>query len=284
MMTTPAAPTAAAPKRALRGVDDDRLVTGEGVLIDVPATSVGSLILAALIDAVGVALVLVVFSFISAAFASNISAAQVSILSLVLGVLLTLVIPVTVETLTRGRSLGKIILKLRVVRDDGGPITFRHAFVRGLVGVIEIWTLYGIPAIISAMVSTRAKRLGDFAAGTYVVREETSMKLAPGPVMPPALALWASTADMVAMPDGLALQIRQFLMRATTLTPAAHDQVGRALLAQVLPLVSPAPPPQAPLDSVLAAVLAERRRREERRLTREAQLRQRLLPDPRVIR
>ena len=43
--------------------------------------------------------------------------------------------PVAMETLTRGRTLGKMALGLRVVRDDGGPITFRQALVRGLVGL-----------------------------------------------------------------------------------------------------------------------------------------------------
>ena len=49
-----------------------------------------------------------------------------------------LVYPVTIETLTRGRSLGKMAAGLRTVRDDAGPITFRHAFTRGLLGVVEV--------------------------------------------------------------------------------------------------------------------------------------------------
>ena len=45
--------------------------------------------------------------------------------------------PVALETLLRGRTLGKLALGLRVVRDDGGPVGFRQALVRGLAGVIE---------------------------------------------------------------------------------------------------------------------------------------------------
>ena len=46
--------------------------------------------------------------------------------------------PIAVETLSHGRSLGKLACGLRVVRDDGGPIRFRHALVRGAIGVVEI--------------------------------------------------------------------------------------------------------------------------------------------------
>lgn len=282
-MTSPSHTAPESAKRALRGVDDDRMVTGEGVLIEVPATSVGSLVLAALLDAVVLFIALIAGFIGLAAVASGASQAQMDIMSLLLSVTMMLAVPVAVETFTRGRSLGKFVMKLRVVRDDGGPITFRHAFVRGLVGVFELWMFTGIPAVISAMVSTRAKRLGDFAAGTYVVREETSMQLVPGPLMPPGLADWAARADMTALPDGLALQIRQYLTRTDMLTPMARHQVGQSLLQQTLPRVSPAPPANAPLDAVLAAVLAERRRRDSLRMRRDAELRQRLLSDARHL-
>ena len=56
-------------------------------------------------------------------------------------------------------------LGLRVVRDDGGPIRFRHALVRGLVGVVEIWLTVGAVALVVSLASSQGKRLGDFLAG-----------------------------------------------------------------------------------------------------------------------
>ena len=47
--------------------------------------------------------------------------------------------PVGIEMLTRGRSAGKALLGLRVVRDDGGPVRFRQALTRGLVGAAIEW-------------------------------------------------------------------------------------------------------------------------------------------------
>ena len=68
------------------------------------------------------------------------------------------VVPTTIETLTRGQSLGKLALGLRTVRDDAGPISFHHAFVRALVGVVEIYAFSGAPAFFSALVSSPGKR------------------------------------------------------------------------------------------------------------------------------
>src|SRR5437588_12357840 len=61
--------------------------------------------------------------------------------------------PVAFETLSRGRTLGKLALGLRVVADDGGPVRFRQALVRGLAGVVELWVLLGVPALITSTLS-----------------------------------------------------------------------------------------------------------------------------------
>ena len=70
----------------------------------------------------------------------------------------------------------------------------------------------------------------------------------------------------------------RFLQRAAALTPQARARTGSELYAAVLPHVSPPPPAQAHPETVLAAVLAERRRRDVERLERADALRARLLP------
>lgn len=263
-------------------MERDELVTGEAVLLDIPAASLpgrlGSGAIDMLVNVVGLVLTLwALFTLVG-----SISTANLTTFVLMDVVLWTVAVPVTLETLTRGRTLGKLALKLRTVRDDGGPIVFRHALVRGLVGFVEIYLFSGAPAAIAAMATTRARRLGDLAAGTYVVREETHIRLTAPPQMPYGMQPWAQAADIASLPDGVALAMRQYLARAHELTPAARDAVGQGLLAQVLPLVSPPPPAGAPLEAVLAAVLVERGRRDWLRLAREDELRHRLLPLDRV--
>lgn len=269
------------PARRLRGADSDLMITGEAVLIDVPSAPLPTRMLAAVIDWACYILILVGLVFLVTFASAGGSAATVNTLWLLSIIGCFLVVPVTVETLTRGRSLGKLIIKLRVVRDDGGPIVFRHAFVRGLVGVVELPFLSAVPAVITSVANSRGKRLGDFAAGTYVVREQTGLKLLPPPPPPPYLGAWASGADLAPLPDGLALAIRQFLIRRNSLTPAARDALTAGLMQQVMPLVSPPPPQQTHPEDVLSAVLTARSDREAARLTREQATRSRLLPpDP----
>ena len=69
-----------------------------------------------------------------------------------------------------GQTPGKRWLKLRVIREDGRPITFWEAAVRNLVRIFDIIPFYSI-GLISIFVSPRDQRVGDLVAGTVVVRE-----------------------------------------------------------------------------------------------------------------
>ena len=267
--------------RRLRGSETPGMVTGEAVLLDVPAASLPARAVAALIDWLLylAGFVAVALALIFSTLGSSDATMQTVLLLAMVGCLL--IVPVTVETLSRGRSLGKLIMRLRVVRDDGGPIAFRQALVRGLIAIVEIWMLQGIVAIVAAASNSKGKRLGDLAAGTYVVREQTGLKLEPPPYPNPALRAWANTADITALPDGLALAVRQFLLRRSGLSSAARARLGAELTGQVARHVSPPPPPGFSDEDFLGAVLAYRRDREAQRLQAQDRLRASVLPpDP----
>src|SRR3546814_14926190 len=78
--------------------------------------------------------------------------------------------PTTVETVTRGRSLGKLAVGGRIVRADGGAIGFRHAFLRALLGVLELWFTLGSLAALVGAFTPLAQRLGAPLAGPYRAR------------------------------------------------------------------------------------------------------------------
>ena len=132
---------------------------------------------------------------------------------------------VSFETATRGRSLGKMAMGLRVVSDDGGPERFRQALFRALAGFVEIWMFFGGPAVICSLISPNGKRIGDVFAGTVVISER-GPKLPPPPVMPPALAWWASSLELSGLSPDQAELARQFLSRATQFDPAVRDQMA----------------------------------------------------------
>ncbi|MBO9522925.1 MAG: RDD family protein [Nocardioidaceae bacterium] len=252
----------------VEGVDD--LVTGEAVTLDLPPASLGLHLLSAILDIViSIALLVGGFLLTAALAADDATFGVGAVLTLVVAML---VYPTTIETLTHGRSVGKYATGLRTVRDDAGAISFHHAFVRALVGLAEIWVLSGVPAFICGLVSRKGKRLGDYAAGTYVVRSRVTLVLPPPPPMPPPLAAWARSADIAPLPERLLLAIRQVLGRTESLAPQAQGILLQRLAAETTRFVSPAPPRGTPADAYLAAVIAEHRDRDLARMQREAAL------------
>lgn len=256
--------------------DVDELISGDAVALNLPAAGVGARAVSGLLDVLVTVTLFVAITFLYALAAISTNEAILHVAIVGAAITALLVIPTTVETWTRGRSVGKWAMGLRVVRDDGGTITAQHAFTRALVGVVEVYLLSATPALIAILLHRRGKRLGDLAAGTYVVRERSTLRLpAPAP-MPPALAGWAQSADIAVLPRPLALGVRQFLHRAASLTPQARTAVGNDLAKQLLDHVSPPPPPGTPPEAFLVAVAAARRDRDLARLHREQRLRQRL--------
>lgn len=247
------------------------MITGEAVVVELPLAQLASRSLAFAVD---VALLLLLNVLISIGYAFTgvygADAAFAAAMGIGTAVLTLVGIPVTVETLTRGRSLGKLIFGLRVVRDDGGPIRFRHALARGLAGlVVDFGALSGFTgavALFSSLISPRGKRIGDMLAGTVVVRDRVRTAGQSWIGMPPQLAGWATTLTLSQLPDALALSVRQFLLRAPDMDPQARGGMALSFATELSALVSPAPPPGTPPEVFLAAVLAERSRRESLRL------------------
>lgn len=192
------------------------------------------------------------------------AAAQATVLTLVVG--LVVGVPLAVETLSRGRSLGKLVFGVRVVRDDGGAIRLRHSLVRVLLGIFELWMSFGSVALIASMLNERGKRLADMVAGTQVVVERQQKIPPPLPGVPESMRSWAEVADVGRLPDTLVASVTQYLRHARSVPPAVRVQTARRLTAQVAPFVAPGPPVAATLEDFLLGVVAERRNRDYRML------------------
>ncbi|MYS75052.1 RDD family protein [Streptomyces sp. SID5926] len=242
------------------------LVTGEAVALELRPARLPSRALAVLLDlAVAVAVYVAVTVALMVATASLDVAAQTA-LSIATFVLVLVGGPIAVETLSHGRSLGKMACGLRVVRDDGGPIRFRHSLVRGLIGVIEILMTLGVIACVASLVSARGRRLGDVFAGTLVVRERVPFSSAGFmPPPPPWLAGRFSGLDLSAVPDDLWLAVRQYLARMGQLDPRVGWAMAERLAADVAARTGAPVPREVPPPAYLAAVLQERQAREARR-------------------
>ncbi|MEU3682952.1 RDD family protein [Streptomyces sp. NPDC057144] len=247
------------------------LVTGEAVALELRPARLPSRALAVLLDLVVTVAVYVAVTIALVASTSSLDGAAQTALTIATFVLVLVGGPIAVETLSHGRSLGKMACGLRVVRDDGGPIRFRHALVRGLIGVIEILMTFGVIACIASLVSARGRRLGDVFAGTLVVRERVPFS-SPGfmPPPPPWLAGRFSGLDLSAVPDDLWLAVRQYLTRAGQLDPRVGWAMAERLAADVAAHTGAPVPREVPPPAYLAAVLQERQAREARRAFGEA--------------
>ncbi len=249
-----------------RAAGVSELVTGEAVALELRPAKLPSRALAVLIDMVVAWSAYLAVTLGLLAAAGSLDDAAVAAIAVATFVLVLVGVPIAVETLSHGRSLGKLACGLRVVRDDGGPIRFRHALVRGAVGVVEILMTFGVVACIASLVSERGRRLGDVFAGTLVVRERVPAgrtEYVPAP--PPWLVGRFAELDLSAVPDGLWLAVRQYLTRMGQLDPQVGWAMAERLANDVVARTGAPAPEGVPPAAFLAAVVHERQAREARR-------------------
>ncbi|MGA4802769.1 RDD family protein [Streptomyces lavendulocolor] len=242
------------------------VVTGDAVVLGLRPARLPSRALALAIDLVVVWTVYLLISVALAMATASLDEAAVMAVTIATFLLVLVGAPIAVETLSHGRSLGKLACGLRVVRDDGGPIRFRHALVRGAVGVVEILMTFGVVACIASLVSERGRRIGDVFAGTLVVRERVPAARGTAvPPPPPWLVGRFAELDLSAVPDELWLGIRQYLTRMRQLDPAVGRALAERLADELVARTGTPPPPGVPAAEYLAAVVNERQARDARR-------------------
>ena len=234
------------------------MVSPEAVPLDLVPAGIGSRFLALALDwAVQAALALALLLALTPVLDEGTSGAGVALL-LVLGTLVIFGYPVVLETLWRGRTIGKAALGLRVVTVEGGQVGLRHALIRGALGVIDFAATTGSAALIAALVTRRTQRLGDLAAGTLVLRERSALR-APAAVSfapPRDLEAYSASLDVSALAPDDYLAVRSFLLRASALRPDARYRLAVALANPVSARLRPPPPPGTHPESFLVAVAA----------------------------
>ena len=239
------------------------VITGEAVALELPVANFPSRIAALLIDMLAQIVLLSAVVTVLLTSSSRVNDDYVAAAAVTAYVLVLVAYPTAFETLSRGKTLGKMALGIRVIGDDGSPVRFRQALVRALVGVFEIWTFVLAPVgLITSIISVRGKRVGDMFAGTYVVQERVPARRPLPPVfatVPPPLVGWAKSLQVSSLSDQTADVAGGYLRRFSELSPQARDALGIQLANAVAGQVSPPPPPGTPPAAYLSAVLAVRR-------------------------
>ncbi len=163
------------------------------------------------------------------------------------------------EVGTHGRSKwARWRLGLRVVTVEGAPIRFRHALVRALVGVVELWMTAGTVALLVAMGSRRFRRLGDHLAGTVVIRERSGTASARATRFLPHPG-WESFADGLDVtrlsPEQYRL-VRSYVLRAPELDHDTRWRIGAQILDVVACATRHGPPTCASACATTTPALA----------------------------
>jgi uncharacterized RDD family membrane protein YckC len=151
--------------------------TTQNVNLDYKLVSVGERILAFLIDLLIFSVYLYIVQVIS-----DIMGLAISDNWTVFGLQQLLLLPVMFYSLYmhiifNGRTIGKMVLKTRVVKIDGGPVHWSNYLTLWMLRLVDIWVFSGSVGLLSILFSERRQRVGDFAAGTVVISTKNTVKI-----------------------------------------------------------------------------------------------------------
>ncbi len=76
-----------------------------------------------------------------------------------------------------GRTVGKMIVKTRVVKVDGSPVHWSNFLIRWMLRIVDLWIFAGSISVLSILFSDKRQRLGDAAAGTVVISTKNQVKI-----------------------------------------------------------------------------------------------------------
>src|SRR5881397_3114598 len=139
---------------------------------------------------------------------------------------------ILLEWLWNGQTIGKRAFGLRVITEDGSPAPFTAVLVRNLVRVADFMPVFYGVGVMVIILSPKSQRLGDLAAGTYVVR-------APRPkvdwfslrTVTPLGA--GTTAETRRMPGEAQRLVREFVAREAELGPTERARIAAVIAAKL---------------------------------------------------
>ncbi len=151
-------------------------------------------------------------------------------------ILLALVIPfaywILLEAFWNGQTIGKRVVGIRVIRDDGSPVGFFAVLARGVLRVLDL-VIFPVDVIVM-LLSSKGQRLGDLVAGTVVVKAGFERDFG-------GLRTRAEPAGATLTVRGLSGEeqrlVREFMLREATLPVPARRSVAEAIAKRLRPAI-----------------------------------------------
>jgi len=140
------------------------------------------------------------------------------------------------EQIWNGQTPGKRALGIRVVADGGYPVTFFDSVIRNLIRIPEQLIAFYALSLISMLLSAQNKRLGDFAAGTLVVRDRAFEVADPRSWTRRAIETAPGAIGAALSSEELSL-VDRYVARRTLLAPQAAQDAARKIADALRPKV-----------------------------------------------
>jgi len=162
-------------------LDYDLIETPENVELERPLAGIGSRFIAGLIDnllLIGLYAILFILFLIAGAGSGITDSDLFELPMVVLAIIILMLFAiywgyfVFFEMIMNGQTPGKRRMKIRVVKEGGGPITFSDVAIRNLLRPVDGFAIYGVAGVVM-FITGKMQRLGDMAAGTVVVSEQS---------------------------------------------------------------------------------------------------------------
>lgn len=236
---------------------DNRLTiaTPEGLEVELVLAGLGSRFIARLVDSIVQLGVILTLAIVQAAIPSG----WITAVIVVMGFATVFAYDVAFEVLGSGRTPGKRVARLRVVRSSGRPVGFAAALIRNVLRPVDFLPSFYLAGAITIVASRHNQRLGDLAAGTFVVRERDARTDGAG---------WASWSRATVPVDAVAgwdvstvtpaevAAIHTFIDRRLSLAPDARARFAYELAHRLAAKVSGIPAgvhPEYVIEGVLVA-------------------------------
>ncbi len=222
-----------------------RIATGESVAFSYELAGAGSRFFAVFIDmAIQLAVVVLVVVVLGLvlrigphpahlAAATKFGNAVLTAIAVVAGFMLFFGYFIVFEWRWQGRTPGKKLLGIRVVRDGGFPLDFTSSVIRNVVRLVEVGLGFYAVSAVATLLSPLNRRLGDMAAGTIVIRDNRFERRPELPDYEPE----RETDDplVAALTQAQRDLVRRYAERRPSLTPEHRRAVAAEIAATVRP-------------------------------------------------
>ena len=156
------------------------------------------------------------------------------------------------EIIWSGRTPGKRLAGIRVIKESGRPINAYEAIGRNVLRAIDFLpVMYGLGVIVM-MLNRHSRRIGDFVAGTVVVYDTATHELAPDWRAPSGSAVQNAPMTRVTVEEFSLIET--YLQRRFDLDPLVRDAMAEQIAVRITNKTGVAPEPDQSVDEFLEGV------------------------------